>query len=82
MSDVRRPLPSEVEVQNLAVGYERKFAIAKEEWERKIAIANEECKRQSVITDEWRNEYQKLFQTRGLRLIRWVRKLLGITGVR
>jgi hypothetical protein len=82
MSDVRRPLPSEVEVQNLAIGYERKFAIAKEEWERKIAIANEECKRQSVITDEWRNEYQKLFQTRGLRLIRWVRKLLGIAGVR
>lgn len=71
MSDVRRPLPSEVEVQNITVDYERR-----------LTIANEECERQRAIADECRNEYYKLFQTRGLRLIRWVRKLLCITDVR
>lgn len=71
MSDIRRPLPSEVEVQKLTV-----------EYERKLAIANEECERQRAIADECRNENQRLFQTRGLRLIRWVRKLLGISDVR
>lgn len=71
MSDVRRPLPSEVEVQNLTVDYERK-----------LTIANEECERQRVIANECRNECHNLFQTRGLRLIRWVRKLLGISDVR
>jgi hypothetical protein len=67
MSDIRRLLPSEVEVQKLTV-----------EYERKLAIASEECERQRAIADECRNECQKLFQTRGLRLIRRMRKLLGI----
>ena len=71
MSDIRRPLPSEVEAQKLTV-----------EYERKLAIVNEACERERAIADECRNECHKLFQTRGLRLIRWARKLLGITGVR
>jgi hypothetical protein len=60
MSDVRRPLPSEVEVQKITV----------------------ECERLRTIADEYRDEYQKLLQTRGVRLIRWIRKLLSFIGVR
>jgi protein-L-isoaspartate O-methyltransferase len=86
MSDIRRPLPSEVEVQKLTAELEGKVAIAvaivNEECERKVTIANEECERQRAISDEYRNEYHKLFQTRGLRLIRWIRKSIGIIGVR
>jgi protein-L-isoaspartate O-methyltransferase len=70
MSDIRRPLPSEIEVQKIAV-----------EYERKITIANEECERQRVVADEYRNEYQKLLQTRGLRFIRWIRKRLSFIDV-
>lgn len=60
MSDIRRLLPSEVEVQKLTAEYERKLAIA----------------------NEYRNEYEKLQQTRGLRLIRWIRNKLSAIGVR
>ena len=67
MSDIRRPLPAEIEIQNLTVNYEQK-----------LAIANVECERQIAIADECRNEYHRLSQTRGLRLIRWIRSLLGI----
>lgn len=71
MSDIRRPLPSEVEVQKIKV-----------EYERRLAIANEECERQRAIADEYRIEYSRLLETKGLRLIRWIRRLLGIIGVR
>lgn len=59
MSDVRKPLPAEVEVQKMTAA----------------------CELQRTIADEYRNEYHKLLQTRGLRLIRWMRKLLRFVGV-
>jgi protein-L-isoaspartate O-methyltransferase len=82
ISDIRRPLPSEIEVKKLTLENDQKLASAHEEYERKLAICLEECERQRAIADECRNETQKLFQTRGLRLIRRIRKILGITDVR
>ena len=63
MSDIRKPLPSEIEIQNLTINYERK-----------LATVNEECERQRVIAEK----YYKLSQMRVVRLILWIKKILGI----
>jgi 2-polyprenyl-3-methyl-5-hydroxy-6-metoxy-1,4-benzoquinol methylase len=85
MSDIRRLLPSEIELQSLTGSYEEKLNIANQErddYKRRLTVATEDSSRQRAISDELRNEYNRLLQTRPLRLSRWLRKILRIAGVR
>jgi hypothetical protein len=92
MSDIRKPLPSEIEAQQMSVECDRLRALA-EEYKALLqtrALPSEieaqqmsvECDRLRALAEGYQSEYNKLFQTRGLRLIRRVRKILGYIGFR